>query len=121
MSHKAASLNNSNSVQYTIRNVPPAFDARMKALAKKRGVSLNTLLLDKLGALPKPEAKKPKVYHDLDWMVGSMTVQEVDELEYNINQARQADRRQAEEEFRNSSNSSDDSDASGTSGVGTRQ
>lgn len=37
----------SHSIQYTIRNVPPAVDAKLKAQAKQRGISLNTLLLEK--------------------------------------------------------------------------
>ncbi len=86
-----------NPVQYTIRNVPLAFDVRMKAEAKKLGVSMNTLLLDKLGALPKPPPKKPNEYHDMDWFFGSMTVQEADEFDRNIREMKAADRRAAEE------------------------
>lgn len=56
--------------QYTIRKVPNEVDARLKAQAKKRGLSLNKLLLDKLGALPK-QGTKPKIYHDLDFLIGT--------------------------------------------------
>lgn len=92
-------MSNTHTVQYTIRNVPPAMDAVLKSQAKKRGVSLNKLLLGKIGALPKPIARKPKVYHDLDWFYGSMTVHEADQLWGDISAARQADRRRTQEEF----------------------
>ena len=87
----------SHSVQYTIRNVPPALDAKLKAQAKRQGISLNKLLLKKIGV-----SSKPKSYHDLDFAIGSMTVQEAKEFDRVISKARNADRERAEREFRES-------------------
>lgn len=85
----------SDYTQYTIRKVPKWVDAHLKAQAKKRGLSLNKLLLDKLGALPKQNTK-PKIHHDLDWFFGSMPVEEADELWRVIKEAREADKKLVE-------------------------
>ena len=85
-------------VQYTIRNVPPAVDARLKAQARKRGLSLNSLLLDKLGAKAKVNTT-PVIRHDLDFIIGSMPHKDADNLERVIAEARQADKRQAAAEI----------------------
>lgn len=89
----------SNYAQYTIRKIPKEVDARLKAQAKKRGLSLNKLVLDKLGAIPIKDTK-PKVHHDLDWFFGSMPAEEADELWCVIKGAREADKQLAEAELK---------------------
>lgn len=89
----------SDYTQYTIRKVPKEVDARLKAQAKNRGLSLNKLLLDKLGALPKRNAK-PKIHHDLDFLIGSMSDKEADELWRVVKEAREADKKFVEAEFK---------------------
>lgn len=84
--------------QYTIRKVPKEVDDRLKAQAKKRGLSLNKLLLDKLGALPKQDTR-PKVHHDLDFLIGSMSDEEADQLWQNVKQARETDKQFVKAEF----------------------
>lgn len=88
----------SDYTQYTIRKVPKEIDARLKAQAKRRGLSLNKLLLDKLGALPEQHTK-PKIHHDLDFLIGSMSKAEIEKLSRDIDGARQVARRQAQEEY----------------------
>lgn len=85
--------------QYTIRKVPKEIDTRLKAQAKKRGLSLNKLLLDKLGALPKQNTK-PKIHHDLDFLIGSMSDQEADDLWRVVKEAREIDKKFVEAEFK---------------------
>lgn len=57
-------------VQYTIRQVPEAVDARLREMAVKEKCSLNYAVLDLLsrasGAID-----KPLVFHDLDSLAGS--------------------------------------------------
>lgn len=88
----------SDFIQYTIRNVPPAADAKLRAQAKKQGVSLNKLLLSKIGA-SKPASAKPKIYHDLDWFIGSASPKEANELNNVIMEARRIDRDRAQAEY----------------------
>ncbi len=94
----------SDYAQYTIRRVPRHIDLRFKAQAKKLGLSMNSFLLDKIGAQP-VKANKPKVYHDLDWFFGSIPAEEADQLWKDIHDARQESKRrvQAEAEASNKS------------------
>lgn len=87
-------------VQYTIRNVPLAIDAKLKAQAKQRGISLNKLVLGKLGALPQ-RGHKPKIYHDLDWFfdVTAEQAQEAERVWQTIHEARQLDKKRAQAEL----------------------
>lgn len=88
----------SDYTQYTIRKVPKAVDIHLKAQAKKRGLSLNKLLLDKLGALPKADTK-PKIHHDLDFLIGSMSDQEANRLWQDVKEAREIDKEFVQAEF----------------------
>lgn len=85
-------------VQYTIRNIPSSVDATLKAQAKKQGISLNRLVLDKLGASPKTTAK-PKTYHDLDWFIGSGIPAELEQIQRDIQAARLQARKLAQTEY----------------------
>ena len=56
--------------QYTIRQVPPQLDRRLRLIAAKRRVSLNALVTDLLmaGTGLKDE---PVIHHDLDDLAGT--------------------------------------------------
>ena len=56
--------------QYTIRNVPRSVDQALKKKAREQRKSLNRVLLDVLmkAASVAPE---PRVYGDLDFLIGS--------------------------------------------------
>jgi hypothetical protein len=60
-------------VQYTIRSVPQAVDESLRLKAKKQNRSLNSVTVEALqratGNLP-----SPRVYHDLDWLAGTLSV-----------------------------------------------
>jgi hypothetical protein len=85
-------------VQYTVRRVPRHIDLSFKAQAKKLGLSMNSFLLNKIGAQP-VKATKQKEYHDLDWMIGSMPDDEADKLWADIYAARQESKRMVQAEF----------------------
>lgn len=86
----------SSSIQYTIRNIPPSVDSKLKAQAKKQGISLNKLVLAKLGAPQlKPSQGRTKIYKDLNWMRKIMPLDEARAIDQAIEQARQADKAQA--------------------------
>jgi hypothetical protein len=80
--------------------VPAAVDARLKAQAKKKAVSLNMLLLDKLGAIPRQTSRKQEENQDLDWLIGSMSHEEADQVWAAISDARQADKQRVAAEFK---------------------
>jgi|SRR5579884_320053 len=85
-----------NNIQYTIRNIPPAVDARLKAQAKRQGISLNKLVLSKLGAAQTRKSKgSPKVYKDLSWMWKALPLNETRLVEKAVKEARQADKARA--------------------------
>jgi hypothetical protein len=84
--------------QYTIRNVPASADSRLKAQAKKQGISLNKLLLQKIGALP-AKPSRPKIYHDLDWMIGTMSNQEAQQFNTIISHERARARAKAQADY----------------------
>ena len=54
--------------QYTIRRVPAHLDEALRRKAKRKGVSLNQVLLESLAESVGEEAAK---YHDLDELAGS--------------------------------------------------
>ena len=54
--------------QYTIRRVPAHLDEALRRKAKRKGVSLNQVLLESLEESVGEEAAK---YHDLDALTGS--------------------------------------------------
>lgn len=65
-----------NSIQYTVRGVPPGLDAELRREAQSSGKSLNALVVETL-----QQAKLPSstvAHDDLDWFVG-MTTQEQDD------------------------------------------
>ncbi len=59
-----------NSIQYTIRSIPPKLDQALRKRSKKTGKSLNEVVIEALtkGAGITPDA----TFNDLGWFVGSM-------------------------------------------------
>jgi hypothetical protein len=58
-----------NSIQYTVRGVPPELDAQLRREARTTGKTLNALVVETL-----EHAKLPAtavIHDDLDWFVGS--------------------------------------------------
>jgi hypothetical protein len=57
-----------NSIQYTVRGVPPALDAVLRSEARANGKTLNALVVETL-----EQAKLPReqTYKDLDWFIGA--------------------------------------------------
>ncbi len=59
-----------NTVQYTIRSVPPQLDRRLRQLAKRKGISLNKVVLETLEQ--HSDAKSgAKLNHNLDRLAGT--------------------------------------------------
>ena len=76
--------------QLTIRGFDPALSARIRAVAKREGISLNkaVLLLLRQGAgLGDPNAGSGAVGRALDRIVGTWTQREADELEAAVDEA----------------------------------
>ncbi len=57
-------------IQYTLRQVPPALDAGLRARSKKDGTSLNQTALDLLAAGLRLRGDALR-HRDLDFMLGS--------------------------------------------------
>lgn len=58
-----------NSIQYTVRGVPPELDAELRREARTTGKTLNALVVETLEHAKLPAA--PVIHDDLDWFVGS--------------------------------------------------
>ncbi len=56
-------------MQYTIRNIPKPVDAALRRKAKAEGRSLNELVIEAIEQ--QLQAPRPKVFHDLDFLIGS--------------------------------------------------
>jgi hypothetical protein len=65
-----------NSIQYTVRGVPPDLDAELRREARTRGKTLNALVVETLehAKLPSPTV----TCDDLDWFVGNAPGSESD-------------------------------------------
>ena len=57
--------------QYTIRAVPPDVDQALRRKARASGKSFNEIVLEAL-ARETGNTGKPKIHHDLDFLIGSM-------------------------------------------------
>ena len=70
---------NAESIQYTLRNVPPVLDRALRRRAKKLSKSLNEVALEAL-TVGAGVAHEVKEQHDLDFLFGSwMEDSEVDQ------------------------------------------
>ncbi|HXR50186.1 MAG TPA: hypothetical protein VN778_04125 [Verrucomicrobiae bacterium] len=57
-----------NTIQYTIRLIPPKIDAALRQQARRSGKSLNEVVVD---TLAKGTGMKPdESFTDLDWFIG---------------------------------------------------
>jgi len=86
--------------QYTIRNVPAPVDKYLREQAKKRGRSLNQVIIDELSerAGVTKNGKKQTLLESLDWFIGSGMDQDViDALEEEDRIQKQIARRELEE------------------------
>jgi plasmid stability protein len=76
----------------TLRNLPAALDRTIRQRAKKKGVSVNKvvigLLQDHLG---EGEARPIRRYHDLDSLAGAWTKQEAEAFDQALAQQRTTD------------------------------
>jgi hypothetical protein len=65
---------NKSTIQYTVRNVPPATDRRLRKLAKISGKSLNEVIIDEISE--KDNINKPgsNLVDSLDWFIGGNTI-----------------------------------------------
>jgi hypothetical protein len=76
----------------TLRNLPPQLDRTIRERAKKKGVSVNKvvigLLQDHLG---ESERKTVRRYHDLDDLSGSWTRQEAEAFDRALEKQRGID------------------------------
>ncbi len=60
----------SSSVQYTIRNIPPRVDQRLRERSTRHGASLNTVAVQALSQALGLEGETA-VFHDLDDLAGT--------------------------------------------------
>lgn len=74
--------------QYTIRNIPDRVDRVLKKRARATGKSFNQIALDAL-IMGAGEPLVPK--RDLSFIIGSMTANEVAEMDQSISAQRQID------------------------------
>lgn len=74
--------------QYTLRGIPAAVDRALRRRAKDTGKSFNQVAVE---ALTEGAGLGPVTYHDLDFMIGSMSVEEAAELEAEIAAQRRID------------------------------
>lgn len=76
----------------TLRNLPASLDRTIRQRAKKKGVSVNkvviSLLQDHLG---ESEVQPVRRYHDLDGLAGSWSKQEAEAFEKTLAQQRAID------------------------------
>lgn len=65
-----------NSIQYTVRGVPPELDAELRREARTTGKTLNALVVETLEHAKLPSSAV--IHDDLDWFVGSAPSSEND-------------------------------------------
>ncbi len=77
----------------TLRNIPTELVRVIERRARQSGKSLNRTIIEALEAslLNRPKKKERRVYHDLDWMVGSWTKGEADEFDRALAEQRTID------------------------------
>jgi len=79
--------------QFTIRGLPQELEKRVEKEAKKKGLSVNKVILSLLekGA-GYNKAKGPQtIYTDLDYLAGSWSLEEAQEIERYLRDQRQID------------------------------
>ena len=73
--------------QYTLRNVPVELDRALRRRARDTGRSLNRVAVEALAA----GAGEVLVHHDLDFMIGSLSKREADNIDREIASQRRID------------------------------
>ena len=79
-------------VQLTVRGVPPELDKRLRAEARRRGLSLNRTVI-RLLAEATGQADKPRDLPNLDFeeFFGTWTAEEAAEFDARLREMRQVD------------------------------
>ena len=76
----------------TLRNLPPDLARRLERKAGEEGLSLNRAVIAALEeAFGSPGKKRRAVYHDLDFLVGSLSKEDADVLERSLRAQRRID------------------------------
>src|SRR5690242_18899775 len=76
----------------TLRNLPPQLDRTIRERAKKKGVSVNKVVIGPLqDHLGESERKTVRRYHDLDDLSGSWTRQEAEAFDRALEKQRGID------------------------------
>jgi hypothetical protein len=80
--------------QITIRGIPSEVEKAIRNESKRKGLSLNKVIisfLERTIGIQKKKAAKPLSYHDLDNLAGAWSKTEADEFERNLKDQRQID------------------------------
>lgn len=80
--------------QITIRDLPPEVEKTIRKESKRKGVSLNKVvvsLLERTIGVQKKGAEGKKIYHDLDRLSGTWSKKEAEKFENNLRSQRQID------------------------------
>ena len=76
----------------TLRNLPPSLDRTIRQRAKKKGVSVNKVVISLLQEhLGETEKRPVRRYHDLDELAGSWSKQEADAFDQALGKQRTID------------------------------
>jgi len=77
----------------TLRKIPPELVRVIERRSRQTGKSLNRTILEALeeSLLNRSKKKERRLYHDLDWMVGSWTKEEADEFDGALAEQRTID------------------------------
>jgi plasmid stability protein len=76
----------------TLRNLPASLDRTIRQRAKKKGVSVNKVVISLLQEhLGEAEARPVRWYHDLDSLAGSWSKQEAEAFDKTLAQQRTTD------------------------------
>jgi plasmid stability protein len=76
----------------TLRNLPPSLDRTIRQRAKKKGVSINKVVISLLQEhLGESEKRPVRRYHDLDELAGSWNTQETEAFEQALAEQRSID------------------------------
>jgi hypothetical protein len=59
-----------NSIQYTIRNIPVPVDTALRSVARKKGVSFNSTVVEALEMAVGANGRQTR-NTDFDWIIGS--------------------------------------------------
>ena len=73
--------------KYLVRGIPKNLDAVIRKKAQQQKKSLNSLLLELISRGVGLEVE-PKMHHDLDFLIGTMTSEEAKEMETQTNRQR---------------------------------